>query len=149
MELHDLRPAKGAKKDKKRVGRGTGSGLGTTAGKGTKGQKARSGGGVRPGFEGGQMPLYRRLPKRGFSNKKFAKEFEIVNLEQINAKFNDGEVVNIESLVAKRLVKGNKDGVKVLGNGEITKKLVFEVDKISNSAIEKIKNAGGEIKNLG
>ncbi|MGA1846814.1 50S ribosomal protein L15 [Deferribacter abyssi] len=149
MELHDLRPAKGSKKNKKRVGRGTGSGLGTTAGKGTKGQKARSGGGVRPGFEGGQMPLYRRLPKRGFSNKKFSKEYEIVNLEQINVKFSEGEVINVESLVAKRLIKGNKDGVKILGNGEVTKKLLFDVDKISSSAIEKIKKVGGEIKNLG
>ncbi|MGA1861800.1 50S ribosomal protein L15 [Deferribacter thermophilus] len=148
MELHDLRPARGSKKDKKRVGRGTGSGLGTTAGKGTKGQKARSGGGVRPGFEGGQMPLYRRLPKRGFSNKKFATVYEIVNLNQLEMKFNDGDVVNAESLKSKGLIKGNKDGVKILGNGELTKKLILEVNKISASAAEKVKKVGGEIKIL-
>ncbi|BAI81209.1 50S ribosomal protein L15 [Deferribacter desulfuricans SSM1] len=146
MELHDLRPAKGSKKAKKRVGRGTGSGLGTTAGKGTKGQKARSGGGVRPGFEGGQMPLYRRLPKRGFSNKKFATVYEIVNLNQLEMKYSDGEIVNIETLKEKSLIKGNKDGVKVLGNGELTKKLIIDVDKISGSAAEKVKKVGGEIK---
>lgn len=146
MKLHDLKPAPGSKKNKKRVGRGSGSGLGTTAGKGHKGQKARSGGGVRPGFEGGQMPLARRIPKRGFSNKIFSAVYEIVNLGSIEEKYSAGEVVDINSLVQKNLIKGNKGAVKILGEGEFTKKLVFEVDKISESAANKIKVVGGEIK---
>jgi large subunit ribosomal protein L15 len=145
MFKHELRPAKGANKEKKRLGRGTGSGLGTTAGKGHKGQKARSGGGVRPGFEGGQMPLNRRIPKRGFSNARFALEFEVVNLDVINAAYNDGEEVNAETLKLHRLVHGNKDGVKVLGDGELQKKLTFVVDKASATATEKIKAAGGKL----
>ncbi|WP_022850600.1 50S ribosomal protein L15 [Limisalsivibrio acetivorans] len=145
MELHDLRPAPGSKKNKKRVGRGSASGLGTTAGRGTKGQKARSGGGVRPGFEGGQMPLTRRLPKRGFNNARFATVYEIVNLTDIEKKYSDGEEVNIKTLSDKGLVKVKSNGVKVLGKGEITKKLKFEVEKVSGSAAEKIKAAGGEI----
>ncbi len=145
MQLHDLKPAKNASKDRKRRGRGSASGLGTTSGKGHKGQKARSGGGVRPGFEGGQMPLTRRLPKRGFNNAKFSKVYEIVNLEALNNSFNEGETVNKESLIEKNLIKGNSDGVKILGNGEIAKKLYFDVDKISSSALEKIKQSGGEI----
>jgi large subunit ribosomal protein L15 len=149
MELHDLRPAPGAKKNRKRLGRGTGSGTGTTSGKGNKGQKSRSGGGVRPGFEGGQMPLMRRLPKRGFRNTMFQKPYEIINLEQINNKYNDDETVNLETLKAKKLIKGNLNGVKVLGKGELDKKLKFEVDYISKSAVEKIKSAGGEIIELG
>jgi len=149
MELHDLKPAKGANKDRKRLGRGSGSGHGTTAGKGHKGQKARSGGGVRPGFEGGQMPLNRRLPKRGFNNARFATVFETVNLDTIEARYTDGEVVNFETLKAKNLVNGNKDGIKVLGNGEITKKLKFEVDKISGQAKEKCEKAGCEVVTLG
>ncbi len=149
MELHDLRPAPGAKKNRKRLGRGSGSGTGTTSGKGNKGQKSRSGGGVRPGFEGGQMPLMRRLPKRGFRNTMFQKPYEIVNLDQVNKKFTDGETVNSETLVDRGLIKGNLNGVKVLGNGELDKKLKFEVDYISKSAVEKIKSAGGEIVELG
>lgn len=149
MELHDLRPAPGANKDRKRLGRGSGSGHGTTAGKGTKGQKARSGGGTRPGFEGGQMPLNRRLPKRGFNNAKFATVYETVNLEVISNNFNDGDLVNFVTLKEKGIVKGNKDGIKVLGDGEITKKLKLEVDKISGSAKEKAEKAGCEVVVLG
>lgn len=149
MELHDLKPAPGANKNRKRLGRGSASGHGTTSGKGHKGQKARSGGGVRPGFEGGQMPLNRRLPKRGFNNARFATTYETVNLETIDARYTDGEVVNLETLKDKNLVKGNKDGIKVLGNGEITKKLKFEIDKMSGSAKEKCEKAGCEVVTLG
>lgn len=150
MELHDLRPAPGAKKNRKRIGRGTASGTGTTAGKGNKGQKARAGKGKTvPGFEGGQMPLIRRLPKRGFRNTMFQKTFEIVNLDQIESRFNEGDNVNADTLVEKNLIKGNKDGVKVLGNGQISKKLSFQVTSVSKSAVEKIKSAGGEIADLG
>jgi large subunit ribosomal protein L15 len=149
MKLHELRPAPGSTKTRKRVGRGSGSGLGTTAGKGHKGQKARSGGQTKPGFEGGQMPLTRRLPKRGFNNKMFTTVYEIVNLYQIEEKFNNGEVVNRDTLIEKGLVKGNKDGIKVLAVGDLTKKLTFEVNKLSSSAEEKIKAAGGEVKILG
>jgi large subunit ribosomal protein L15 len=145
MELHDLRPAEGARKKRKRLGRGSASGQGTSAGKGTKGQKARSGGKVRPGFEGGQMPLTRRLPKRGFNNAKFATVYEIVNLEDINTRFNDGEEVNVLTLKEKGLARGNKDGIKVLGDGELSKKLKFDVEKVSAAAAEKIKAAGGEV----
>jgi large subunit ribosomal protein L15 len=149
MELHDLKPAPGANKKRKRVGRGSASGLGTTSGRGNKGQKARSGGGVRPGFEGGQMPLNRRLPKRGFNNARFATVYETVNLDIIDTRFADGETVNLETLKEKNLVKGNKDGIKVLGNGEISKKLKFEVDKMSGSAKEKCEKAGCEVVILG
>ena len=149
MELHDLKPAPGAKKNRKRVGRGSASGLGTTAGRGTKGQKARSGGGTRPGFEGGQMPLARRLPKRGFNNARFATVYEIVNIKDLNSRYNDGDEVTLASLVEKRLVTGKKDGVKLLANGELEKKLKIEVDKASASAVEKVKKAGGEITVLG
>lgn len=149
MELHDLKPAVGANKKRKRLGRGSGSGLGTTSGKGHKGQKARSGGGVRPGFEGGQMPLSRRLPKRGFNNARFATVYEIVNLDTIEARFAEGEVVNFESLKDKNLISGNKDGVKILGEGEITKKLKFEIEKMSGSAKEKCEKAGSEVVILG
>lgn len=146
MKIHDLKPAPGSKKNKKRVGRGSGSGLGTTAGKGHKGQKARSGGGVKPGFEGGQMPLTRRLPKKGFNNKRFATVYEIVNLGSIEQKFNNGETVSLESLVERNLIKGDKGRVKILAEGEFTKKLTFVVDKVSKSAAAKIKELGGEIK---
>lgn len=146
MKLHDLKPAPGSKKNKKRVGRGSGSGLGTTAGKGHKGQKARAGGGVRSGFEGGQMPLSRRIPKRGFSNKKFSAVYEIVNLGSLEDKYNAGEIVDINTLRDRNLIKGNKGAVKILGEGEFTKKLIFIVDKISESALSKIKGVGGEIK---
>ncbi|MEC9491865.1 50S ribosomal protein L15 [Flexistipes sp.] len=145
MNLHDLKPADNANKNRKRRGRGGSSGLGTTSGRGHKGQKARSGGGVRPGFEGGQMPLTRRLPKRGFDNSKFAKTVEIVNLADIERKYADGETVNRETLVEKRLIKGKKDLIKVLGEGDFSKKLTFDVDKVSGSAEEKIKKAGSEL----
>lgn len=146
MFKHELRPAKGANKERKRLGRGTGSGLGTTAGKGHKGQKARAGGGTRPGFEGGQMPMSRRIPKRGFSNARFATVYEVVNLGDINELFKADDVVNAETLKAHRLIHGNKDGVKILGDGELTKKLAFTVDKVSASAEAKIKENGGTVK---
>lgn len=145
MLKHELKPANGANRERKRLGRGTGSGLGTTAGKGHKGQKARKSGGVRPGFEGGQMPMTRRIPKRGFSNARFAVEYEVVNVGDINECFNAGEEVNVQTLKARALVHGNKDGVKILGDGELTKKLSFTVDKISASAAEKVKAAGGAV----
>ena len=146
MQLNQLRPGRGANKDRKRRGRGTGSGQGTTGGRGNKGQNARKSGQVRQGFEGGQMPLIRRIPKRGFNNAQFATVYEIVNLAEIEARFEAGETVNAESLKFRGLIHCNKDGVKVLGDGELTKKLTFEVDKVSKSAEEKIKKAGGEIK---
>jgi large subunit ribosomal protein L15 len=145
MKIHDLKPAPGSKKSKKRVGRGSGSGLGTTAGKGHKGQKARSGASIKAGFEGGQMPLIRRLPKRGFTNR-FAKEYEIVNLKILEERFNEGDIVSVETLKEKNIIKGNKDGVKILGDGELAKKLVINVDKISDAAAKKVKERGGEIK---
>ena len=146
MQINDLRPGRGSNKERKRRGRGTGSGQGTTGGRGNKGQNARKSGQVRQGFEGGQMPLLRRIPKRGFNNARFATVFEIVNLDDINERFENGETVNLETLKARRLVHGTKDGIKVLGNGDITKKLTFEVEKVSKSAEEKINKAGGEIK---
>jgi len=142
--LSSLRNIPGSKKNKKRLGRGPSSGHGKTAGKGHKGQNARSGGGVPAYFEGGQMPLIRRLPKRGFNNP-FAKEYVVVNLEVLEKKFNDGEEVNIETLKAKKIIKKVKDGVKILGNGEITKKLTFSGVIFSKSAKEKILKAGGTI----
>ena len=142
--LSNLKNIPGSKKNRKRVGRGPGSGWGKTAAKGHKGQNARSGGGVPAWFEGGQMPLIRRLPKRGFNNP-FAKEFVVVNLDIIEKKFNDGEEVSIETLKEKKIVKKIKDGVKILGNGEITKKLTFTGLLFSKSAKEKILNAGGTI----
>jgi large subunit ribosomal protein L15 len=149
MFKHELKPAKGANKERKRLGRGTGSGLGTTSGKGHKGQKARKGGGkTHPGYEGGQMPMTRRIPKRGFSNARFATEYEVVNLDDIEACFENGGEVNIASLKANSLVHGNKDGVKILGDGDIKKKLSFVVNKVSATAEEKIKAAGGEVKLL-
>ncbi|MBK1834691.1 50S ribosomal protein L15 [Roseibacillus ishigakijimensis] len=145
MNLHNLKPNPGAKHRTKRLGKGESSGLGKTSGKGHKGQKARSGGTIRPGFEGGQMPLHRRLPKRGFNNYNFRDKIAPVNLARIEEKFEDGETVNEESLRARRLVKGVYDGVKVLGTGEITKKLTFQVDAVSASAREKIEKAGGTV----
>ena len=135
MKLNELSPAAGSKKSVKRVGRGHGSGWGKTAGKGHKGQKARSGGGVRPGFEGGQMPLQRRLPKRGFNNI-FAKKVVTVNLSELNRKFDDGADVTIETLAEKGIVKNSFDAVKVLGNGKLTKKLNVKLPKISEKALE-------------
>lgn len=142
MKLHELSPAEGSVKAGYRKGRGPGSGNGKTAGKGHKGQNARSGGGVRPGFEGGQLPLYRKLPKRGFHNK-FAVQYAIVNVSELN-RFEDGETVNLEALKAKGLVKKSLDGLKVLGNGEITKKLTVEAKVFSATAKEKIEAAGGK-----
>ena len=142
MKLHDLAPAQGSVKESKRIGRGAASGQGKTAGKGHKGQKARSGGGVRPGFEGGQMPLARRVPKRGFNNI-FAKNIVAINLSALNA-FDDDAVVTIDALVEKGIVKKACDGVKVLGNGAITKKLTVQVTAFSASAKEAIEAAGGK-----
>ncbi|MBQ8537733.1 MAG: 50S ribosomal protein L15 [Clostridia bacterium] len=144
MKLHELTPAPGARTAEKRLGRGTGSGLGKTSGKGHKGQWARSGGGVRPGFEGGQMPLYMRLPKRGFTNH-FATVYSEVNLEQLNG-FEDGTVVTPELLLEAGIIKKTLDGVKILGNGELTRKLTVKAAKFSKSAEEKINAAGGSFE---
>jgi len=142
MKLHELSPAPGSAKPAWRKGRGTGSGNGKTAGRGHKGQNSRSGGGVRPGFEGGQNPLYRRLPKRGFYNK-FAKEYAIVNVSALDKYFEDGAVVGLDELLIKRLVRKPGDGLKILGDGEITKKLTVKASIFSASAKEKIEAAGG------
>ena len=142
MKLYELSPAEGSKKEAKRIGRGHGSGQGKTAGKGHKGQKARAGRGMRPGFEGGQMPLQRRIPKRGFVNI-FATNYAIVNIAALN-KFEDGAVVDTKALKDAGLVKDSKDGVKVLGNGELTKKLTVQVAAYSESAKAKIEAAGGK-----
>ena len=142
MKIHELTPALDSNKAVKRIGRGHGSGNGKTAGKGHKGQKARSGGGVRISFEGGQMPLARRIPKRGFNNI-FATKYAIVNVSDLN-KFKDGTVVDTELLVASGLVKKVYDGVKILGNGELTAKLTVKAAKFSQSAVEKIEKAGGK-----
>ncbi len=142
MKLHELSPAEGSVKAKFRKGRGPGSGNGKTAGKGHKGQNARSGGGVRPGFEGGQLPLYRKLPKRGFHNK-FATKYAIINVSELN-RFEDGETVNLEVLMEKGLVSKAFDGLKVLANGELTKKLTVEAKVFSATAKEKIEAAGGK-----
>jgi large subunit ribosomal protein L15 len=143
MKLHELQPTEGSKFGRKRVGRGTGSGLGKTSGRGHKGQNARSGGGVRPGFEGGQNPLYRRLPKRGFNNDRFATVFAIVNLDQLNG-FADGTEVTPELLLSEGILKNPKDGIKILGNGDLTVKLTVKAHKFSQSAADKIQAAGGK-----
>lgn len=143
MKLHELSPENGSKKARKRIGRGAGSGQGKTAGKGHKGQKARAGRGMRPGFEGGQMPLQRRIPKRGFVNI-FRKEFTTVSVKALDAAFGAGETVTIEALCEKGLVKKTLDGVKILGNGEITKALTVEANAFSESAKQKIEAAGGK-----
>ena len=143
MKLHELSPAPGSTSERKRIGRGPASGQGKTAGKGHKGQKARAGRGMRAGFEGGQMPLQRRIPKRGFVNI-FAKEIAIVNLSAIDEKFEDGAVVDVEALISTGLVKKELDGVKVLGNGEISKKLTIKANAFSESAKAKIEAAGGK-----
>ena len=148
LTLNNLKSPKGAHKNIKRIGRGQGSGQGTQAGKGHKGQKARAGGGVRTGFEGGAMPLYMRLPKRGFSNAPFKTEYAIVNISQLNDKF-DTEEVSRETLIAKGLLNGinKRRRIKVLGNGELKKKLVFvKIDKFSKSALNSIEKAGGQIQ---
>jgi large subunit ribosomal protein L15 len=145
MKLHELSPAAGSTKERKRIGRGAGSGQGKTAGKGHKGQKARAGRGMRPGFEGGQMPLQRRVPKRGFNNI-FRTEMAIVNIAALEANYDAGAVVTIDSLIEKGLVKKVLDGVKVLGYGEITKALTVQANAISESAKQKIEAAGGKIE---
>ena len=142
MRLNDLYPFPEERKGRKRVGRGAGSGLGGTSGKGHKGQNARSGGGVRPGFEGGQMPLTRRLPKRGFNNV-FAKEYSEVNVAKLNI-FEDGAEVTFEALVEKGLANKNADGVRILGNGKLEKKLTVKAHGITAGAKEKIEAAGGK-----
>lgn len=147
MKLHELSPAQGSKKSVKRIGRGTASGQGKTAGKGQKGQKARSGYSRRAGFEGGQMPLQRRVPKRGFNNI-FATEYAIVNLASLNEKFEDGATVDAESLIKAGLIKKALDGVKILGKGEITKALTVKVTAISETAKAKIEAAGGKVEVL-
>ena len=144
MKLQELKPALGSTTAPKRLGRGVGSQLGKTSGKGHKGAKARSGGGKRPGFEGGQMPLTRRLPKRGFTNI-FAKEYAIVNVSALNV-FDDDAVVTAEALMEKGLIKKPLDGVKVLGGGELQKKLTVSVDKVTSSAKEKIEANGGKVE---
>lgn len=142
MKLHELAPAPGSRHVKKRVGRGIGSGTGKTAGSGHKGQKARSGGGVRPGFEGGQNPLFRRLPKRGFNNLN-RKEYAVVNLDVLN-NFTAGTEVTPEVLMESGIVKNSKSGIKILGNGEITVQLTVKANKFSQSAVDKITAAGGK-----
>ena len=144
MKLHELQPAIGSTTAPKRLGRGVGSQLGKTSGKGHKGAKARSGGGKRPGFEGGQMPLTRRIPKRGFTNI-YGKEYAIVNVSALNI-FDDGAVVNSEALIEKGLIKKVLDGVKVLGGGELQKKLTVSVDKVTDSAKAKIEALGGKVE---
>ncbi len=146
MKLHELSPAEGSAKAAWRKGRGVGSGNGKTAGKGHKGQSARSGGGVRPGFEGGQLPLYRKLPKRGFHNK-FATVYAVVNVEALN-QFEDGAVVDLDALLAKKIVRKANDGLKVLGNGELTKKLTVKANVFSATAKEKIEAAGGKTEEV-
>ena len=143
MKLHELSPAEGSVKENFRKGRGAGSGNGKTAGKGHKGQNARSGGGVRPGFEGGQLPLYRKLPKRGFNNYRFGKCYSVVNVQSLN-KFNDGDVVDCAALLAAGLINKCNDGIKVLGEGELTKKLTVKAAVFSASAKEKIEAVGGK-----
>jgi large subunit ribosomal protein L15 len=142
MRLEDLRPPFGAKRERKRVGRGHGSGLGKTSGRGQKGQLSRSGGGKGPGFEGGQTPIYRRLPKRGFNNK-FKVEYSVVNVADLEERFEAGETVTVEALKQRGLVRGFDPKVKVLGEGDITKALSVKVNKFSETAVEKIKAAGG------
>ena len=143
MKLHELQPAEGSAKAAWRKGRGPGSGNGKTAGKGHKGQNARSGGGVRIGFEGGQLPLYRKLPKRGFNNFRFGKKYATINVQSLS-KFNDGEVVDCAALLAAGIISKAYDGVKVLGEGEIAKKLTVKAAVFSASAKEKIEAAGGK-----
>ena len=147
MKLHELSPAEGSKKAVKRIGRGPASGQGKTAGKGQKGAKSRSGYSRRPGFEGGQMPLQRRLPKRGFNNI-FATEYAVVNVADLNDRFEDGAVVDAESIVASGLIKKTLDGIKVLGRGEITKALTVKVAAVSETAKAKIEAAGGTVEVL-
>ncbi|MDO8685340.1 MAG: 50S ribosomal protein L15 [Clostridiales bacterium] len=145
MKLFELKPVAGSKRAPMRKGRGIGSGNGKTAGKGHKGQNARAGGGVRPGFEGGQMPLYRRVPKRGFNNKRYAKVYAEVNVHDLNI-FDDGIEVNLDTLKEKGLVKKEWDGVVILGNGELTRKLTVKAARFSGTASSKIEAAGGKVE---
>lgn len=145
MKLNELSPSV-PKKNRKRVGRGNSSGWGKTAGKGSNGQNSRAGGGVKPYFEGGQMPIYRRFPKRGFSNAIFKKEYTIISLSFLNENFENGEEVSLETLFNKCLIKKGRDGVKVLGNGELNKKLTVKVHKISKSAKAAIEAQGGTVE---
>jgi len=146
MKLHELQPAAGSKKTRTRVGRGLGSGLGKTSGRGQKGQNSRSGGGVRSGFEGGQMPLYRRLPKRGFNNSVFAKQYAEVNVEQLN-RFEDGATVDPVALIEAGILKNVRDGIRILGNGTLeTKNLTVIANGFTKSAEEKITAAGGKVE---
>ena len=147
MKLHELSPAAGSTKERKRIGRGTASGQGKTAGKGHKGQKARAGRGMRDGFEGGQMPLQRRIPKRGFNNI-FATEYAIVNLASLEEKFDNNAVVDAQALIAAGLIKKELDGVKVLGRGELTKALTVKATAFSESAKQKIEAAGGKVEEV-
>ncbi len=144
MRLNDLAPEKGQRKTRKRIGRGVGSGSGKTAGKGNKGQNCRSGGGVRPGYEGGQMPIHRRLPKRGFKNH-FKKVFDIINVHELN-RFEPQSVVDEVALIKSGLVKGDRDGIKMLGKGEVQVPVTLKINKISDSARQKIEAAGGKIE---
>jgi len=146
MKLNELSPAKGSRKASKRIGRGVGSGSGKTAGRGTKGFNSRSGGGVRPGYEGGQMPMQRRLPKRGFTNI-FKKRIAVINIRDL-AKFDKGTVVDTDALLQAGLIKAKRDGVKLLGHGEIKYSLDVRVNQISKSAREKIEAAGGKVEVL-
>jgi len=142
MKLHELRAVEGSAKNRKRRGRGTASGQGKTGGRGTKGQNSRSGGGVRLGFEGGQMPLYRRIPKRGFNNI-WKTEYAILNVDELN-RFEDGAVVTTEMLKVTGIIKKEKDGIKILGNGNLEKNITVKANKFSKTAIEKIESAGGK-----
>ncbi len=146
MKLHDLKPAKGSTKVPKRVGRGVGSGWGKTAGRGSKGQNARAGGGVRPGYEGGQMPIHRRLPKRGFTNI-FRKQIAVINIQDLE-RFDSGTVVDETALVRSGLVKGNYDGIKLLGKGDIKTPLTIKLSAVSRSAKEKIEAVGGSVEDI-
>ena len=145
MKLHELKPAEGSKRARRRVGRGIGSGMGKQSTRGAKGQNARTGGGVRPGFEGGQMPLHRRLPKKGFNNTRFQDKILIVNLSQLERVFEAGATVDENTLRAAKLVQGPCDAVKLLGNGTLTKNLNVVVDFVSASAREKVTQAGGTV----
>ena len=145
MRLNNLKPRPGAKHRTKRLGCGESSGLGKTSGRGHKGQKSRSGGGVHIGFEGGQMPIFRRLPKKGFSNVRFATVYGVVNLSDLEARFEDGSTVDEAALRDSGLINGRYDGVKILGSGEITKKLKVVADKVSASALEKLEKVGGSV----
>jgi large subunit ribosomal protein L15 len=146
MRLHDLKPAKGSTQAPKRVGRGVGSGWGKTAGRGSKGQNARSGGGVRPGYEGGQMPIHRRLPKRGFTNI-FKKQIAVVNIRDL-ARFDSGSVIDEAALIRSGLVKGKYDGIKLLGKGDLSAPLTVKLNAVSRSAKQKIEAAGGSIEDI-